>query len=774
MKQKKPTAKPKRPLLTVIRAFKASAIRKIVDFTEDHPCETLGPHLFKRNKSLVINSFLPHAEQAWVELSGADIPLPMRKVHARGFFQTVIKNVTKIIPYQITFKDESGRLFSSDDPYACSTDISDYDLHLLGEGNHFKSYDRLGAQLKTLNGIMGVHFAVWAPNAKTVCIVGNFNRWVVGAHPMTRMGASGIWALFIPGLKEGELYKFAIRSRVDDEVRIKADPYAFRAEMRPQSASVVAELKRYQWKDSSWMNQRHKDNLMEKPLSIYEVHLGSWKRKGPDSLAFLSYRQLAHELVGYVKRMGYTHIELLPIMEHPLDQSWGYQVLSYFAPTSRFGTPDDFMYFVDYCHRHGVGVILDWVPSHFPKDGHGLAFFDGKQIYAYEDWKKGEHQDWSTFIFDYGKNEVTNFLISSALFWLEKYHIDGLRVDAVASMLYLDYSRKEGQWQPNQYGGRENLEAITFLKKFNEIIRLNHPGIMTFAEESTAWPGVSRPTYTGGLGFTMKWNMGWMHDTLDYFSKDPVHRQFHRDKLTFSLLYAFTENFLLPLSHDEVVHGKGSLIGKMPGDEWQKFANLRLFLGLMYAHPGKKLLFMGGDFAQSREWDAQKALDWHLLDYAPHRQVNQFVRDLNQIYQTNKAFYEVDFESAGFEWIDFSDTHSSMISFLRWSKNCEELLLVTCNMTPIPKTQYRLGVPRTGFYEEILNSDAEIYGGTGMGNLGGIPSQPIPWQGRDHSVIINLPPLGINIYRLTRHREAAEGSRGDLKSEIASPLRGSQ
>ncbi len=755
MKKKKPTALrsarkqkiPKHPSLKTLKAFTPSAIRKIIDFVEDRPYETLGPHVFKKNKSVVINSFLPRAGEAWVEQNGTELPIPMKKIHPSGFFQAVVKGVAEPIPYKIGFKDGAGRFFISEDPYACSTDISDYDIHLLGEGNHFKSYDKLGSHLRTINGVWGVHFAVWAPNAKSVCVMGNFNHWFVGAHPMTRIGSSGIWALFIPGLKEGEVYKYAIRSWVDNEVRIKADPYAFRAELRPRSASVVADLSRHKWKDGSWVDQRRQGNPFEQPLSIYEVHLGSWKRKGPDDVAFLNYRELAHELVDYVKRMEYSHIELLPIMEHPFDQSWGYQVLSHFAPTSRFGTPDDFMYFVDHCHQNGIGVILDWVPSHFPKDGHGLAFFDGKQIYAYEDWKKGEHKDWSTFIFDYGKKEVINFLISSALFWLDQYHVDGLRVDGVASMLYLDYSRKEGEWEPNQYGGRENLEAITFLKRFNEVVHLNHPGVLTIAEESTAWAGVSRPTYLGGLGFSMKWNMGWMHDTLDYFSKDPVHRKFHQNTLTFSMLYAFTENFLLPLSHDEVVHGKASLFGKMPGDEWQRFANLRLFLGLMYAHPGKKLLFMGSDFAQSQEWDCQKSLDWHFLDYAPHKQVNHFVRDLNHIYKTNKAFYEVDFDPQGFEWIDFSDVTSSVISFIRWPKNRQEHLLITCNLTPVPRTQYRVGVPKTGFYEEILNSDAQVYGGSGMGNLGGIPVQPIEWHGRPYSVVVNLPPLGINIYR---------------------------
>lgn len=731
---------PIQPLST----FNGSAIHKIVDFVEDHPHDTLGPHLLARAKKLVINTYLPRAEQAWIISDGGTLK-PMKKINPRGFFQIVFPSVSEMKPYQIGYKTHDGHSFLSQDPYAFKSNISAYDIHLMAEGNHFKSYEKLGAHLTTINGVSGVHFAVWAPNAKSVSVIGNFNHWFAGAHPMGRIGSSHVWALFIPGLQEWELYKFAIRSWVDNEVRIKADPYAFRAELRPRSASVVTHL-HYEWKDETWMKRRGETNPLDQPLSIYEVHLGSWKRKGPHA-EFLTYQELAHQLVDYVKHMGYTHIELMPIMDHPFDQSWGYQVLSYFAPTSRFGSPTDFMYFVDYCHQNGIGVLLDWVPSHFPKDGHGLAYFDGRQIYAYEHWKKGEHKDWKTFIFDYGRNEVRNFLISSALFWLDKYHVDGLRVDGVASMLYLDYSRKEGEWEPNQYGGRENLEAITFLKRFNEIVHLNHPGVLTCAEESTAWPAVSRPTYLGGLGFSLKWNMGWMHDTLTYFSKDPVHRQFHQNTLTFSMLYAFTENFLLPLSHDEVVHGKASLFGKMPGDEWQRFANLRLFLGYMYAHPGKKLLFMGGDFAQSQEWDSQKSLDWHFLDYAPHKQVNDFVRDLNRVYKSCRAFYEVDFGYEGFEWIDFSDEAASIVSFLRWSKNYEELLIVTCNMTPVPRTGYQFGVPRAGFYEEILNSDAAIYGGSGVGNLGGVSAQNIPWQGRPHSIVVNLPPLGINIYR---------------------------
>ncbi|OGW86487.1 MAG: 1,4-alpha-glucan branching enzyme [Omnitrophica bacterium RIFCSPLOWO2_01_FULL_45_10b] len=728
--------------------FAAERIEKIIGFCEDKPFDILGAHLIGNEKRVVIHAYFPRAHEAWVRILGDDgLKQPMKKIHPGGFFQAVFEDEESLFPYRLGFKDEAGYSFEAEDPYASMTEITDYDLHLMGEGTHFKSYEKFGAHVRILNGVSGVHFAVWAPNARSVGVVGNFNHWHPGTHPMTKVGHSGVWALFIPGLTEGEMYKFAIKSQADDEIRIKADPYAFQAELRPRTASMVNTLDHYEWQDAKWLKRRSQTDPLTSPISVYEVHLGSWKRLGPGGVAFLNYRDLAHQLVDYVKSMGYTHIELLPIMEHPLDQSWGYEVLGYYAPTSRFGPPEDFMYFVDYCHQNDIGVILDWVPSHFPKDDHGLAYFDGKQIYAYEHWKKGVHKEWDTFVFDYGRNEVRNFLISNALFWIEKYHVDGLRVDAVASMLYLDYSRKEGEWEPNQYGGHENLEAISFLKKFNEVVHLRHPGILTIAEESTAWTGVSRPTHLGGLGFSLKWNMGWMHDTLEYFSKDTVHRQYHQNLLTFSLIYAFSENFMLPLSHDEVVHGKRSLIYKMPGDDWQRFANLRLFLGLMFGHPGKKLLFMGADFAQTGEWDSNQAIDWHLLDYDPHQRIRMFVKDLNTLYRTQKALYEVDFDYHGFEWIDFYDSSSSLISFIRWSKNYDEMLLTTCNMTPVPRMNYQIGVPKAGFYEEVLNSDAKEYGGSGMGNCGGVPSQNTPWQGRPCSISLNFPPLAVNIFR---------------------------
>lgn len=623
--------------------------------------------------------------------------------------------------------------------------ITDFDIYLFGEGNHLKIYEKLGAHLIKFDGTEGVHFAVWAPNAKYVSVVGDFNEWNPSKNPMKLLGSSGIWATFIEGLKEGMLYKYYIHGW-DNSVQLKADPYGFFFEVRPKSASIVYKLKdKYIWNDSKWIEKRKNTNWLNEPISIYEVHLGSWRKK-PDG-SFLNYRELAHELIPYVKWLGFTHVELLPIVEHPLDESWGYQCVGYYAPTSRFGTPQDFMYFVDYAHQNDIGVIVDWVPSHFPKDGHGLIRFDGTCLYEHEDPRKGEHKDWGTLIYNYGRNEVRNFLIANALFWFDVYHIDGLRVDAVASMLYLDYSKKEGEWIPNQYGGKENLEAIDFLRKMNELTHGHYPGTLTIAEESTAWPMVTRPTYIGGLGFTMKWNMGWMHDTLFYFSRDPIFRKYHTNSITFSLLYAFSENFVLPLSHDEVVYGKGSLFQKMPGDKWQKLANLKLLYGYMYGHPGKKLLFMGSEFAQINEWNWQWQIEWHLLDDEAHRGVTNFIRDLNSLYKKEKALYEVDFHWNGFEWIDFSDSEQSIISFIRKSKNNREFLIFIFNLTPVPRFNYRIGVPEEGFYKELLNSDSYIYGGSNLGNNGGVWSQNYPFHGRPHSIELTLPPLAVLILK---------------------------
>ncbi len=609
--------------------------------------------------------------------------------------------------------------------------ITDYDVYLFREGAHCRLYDKLGAH--PLNG--GVYFAVWAPNAVYLSVIGGFNHWDRGKNPMKRReDGSGIWEAFVPEAKAGDLYKYFIVSKTGYEAE-KTDPFGFFFEVPPKTASIVWDMD-YTWNDRGWIEKRHTENSLSSPWLIYEVHLGSWKKRGWESL---SYRELAYELVDYVKHMGFTHVEFLPIMEHPFYGSWGYQTTGYFAPTSRYGKPQDFMYLVDRLHQEGIGVVLDWVPSHFPTDGHALVYFDGTHLYEYEDHRKRHHPDWNSYIFDYSKPEVRSFLLSSAHFWFEKYHIDAVRVDAVASMLYLDYSRKDGQWTPNVYGGRENLEAIDFIRKLNECIYRDFPHVQTIAEESTAWPMVTRPTYLGGLGFGMKWNMGWMHDTLYYFSKDPIHRKYHHDSLTFSMWYAFSENFLLPLSHDEVVHGKGSLISKMPKDWWQKFANLRLLFTYMYAHPGKKLLFMGGEFGQWEEWNHDRGLDWFLLDWDTHRGVQNLVRDLNGMVKENPALYEIDFSWEGFEWIDFSDYEQSVISFLRKSR--DNLILCVFNFTPVPRENYRIGVPKKGFWKRIINSDAKVYGGSGFGDAEGVYAEDFPFHGRPYSVLLTLPPL---------------------------------
>lgn len=624
--------------------------------------------------------------------------------------------------------------------------FSDYDIHLFREGNHYTLYDKFGSRVLEVNGRTGVYFAVWAPNAKEVAVMGNFNDWSTTAHPLgVRWDGSGIWEGFIPGLTNGELYKYHIVSHHNNYKADKGDPYAFCWEISPNTASRVWEID-YTWQDKKWMSQRKERNNLHAPISIYEVHLGSWRRV-PESNGFLNYRDMAHYLVDYVKDMGFTHVELLPIMEHPFYGSWGYQCVGYFAPTSRFGTPQDFMYLVDYLHQHDIGVILDWVPSHFPSDIHGPIYFDGTHLYEHADPRKGFHPDWKSYIFNFGRHEVRNFLISNALFWLEKYHIDGLRVDAVASMLYLDYSRDEGEWIPNEYGGRENIEAIQFLRRFNEVIYERYPDVQTIAEESTSWPMVSRPNYLGGLGFGMKWNMGWMHDTLEYFEKDPIYRIYHHNQLTFSIMYAFSENFVLSLSHDEVVHGKDSLISKMPGDVWQKFANLRLLFAVMFTHPGKKLLFMGSELAQWSEWNHDQSLDWHLAGYTQHQGIQQLVRQLNHLYRTEAPLHELDCEYTGFEWIDCNDCEKSVISFLRKGQTSKSLIVVACNFTPIPRFNYKIGVPQSGEWQEILNTDASEYGGSGHGNLGAVKTRPVTTHGRFNSISVTLPPLGAVIFK---------------------------
>ena len=625
--------------------------------------------------------------------------------------------------------------------------LTDHDIYLFKEGNHFKLYDKLGSRLMTVDGKQGTLFAVWAPNAEWVSVVGDFNDWDKKSHPLSvRWDGSGIWEGFIPSIGHGTVYKYYIVSRYNNYKVEKSDPFAFHCETPPKTASIVWEMS-HKWDDSEWMKKRCLSNALNAPISIYEIHLGSWRRVPEEGNRYLTYREIAHYLADYVKEMAFTHVEFLPVMEHPFYGSWGYQTTGHFAPTSRYGTPQDFMYLVDYLHQNGIGVILDWVPSHFPDDVHGLVYFDGTHLYEHADPQKGYHPDWKSYIYNYGRNEVRNFLISSALFWLEKYHIDGFRVDAVASMLYLDYGRKEGEWIPNKYGGKENIEAIDFLKRFNEMVYTNYPDVQTIAEESTAWPMVSRPSYVGGLGFGMKWNMGWMHDTLDYFSTDPVFRKYHHNQLTFSIWYAFSENFVLPLSHDEVVHGKGALFGKMSGDEWQKYANLRLLYGYMYGHPGKKLLFMGVEFAQWKEWNHDESLEWHVLQDPFHQGVQRWVRDLNHLYKAEPALYELDFSIEGFEWIDFHNWEQSIISFMRKGRSSDEPVLVICNLTPVPRYNYRVGVPQGGFWKEVLNSDAKIYSGSGHGNSGGLETSPVPAHGKYHSLSITLPPLGILFFK---------------------------
>jgi 1,4-alpha-glucan branching enzyme len=624
------------------------------------------------------------------------------------------------------------------------------DLFLFNEGTHYRLYNKLGAHPLTADGTSGTYFAVWAPNATQVSVMGEFNHWDKASHTLRPRGESGIWEGFIPGVGQGTTYKYHIISHYQGYQVDKSDPLAFCNEVPPRTASIVSDLS-YSWGDQQWMATRQPRNALTAPIAIYEVHLGSWMRVPEEGHRHLTYRELAPKLAEHVTSLGFTHVEFLPVMEHPFYGSWGYQTTGYFAPTSRYGTPQDLMYLIDHLHQRGIGVILDWVPSHFPTDEHGLGFFDGTHLYEHADMRQGLHPDWNSFIFNYGRNEVQSFLMSSAVFWLEKYHIDGLRVDAVASMLYLDYSRKAGEWIPNPYGGRENLAAIAFLRHFNENIYKEFPAVQTFAEESTAWPMVSRPNYVGGLGFGMKWDMGWMHDTLSYMAKDPIHRTYHHNLLTFRMLYAFMENFVLPLSHDEVVHGKGSLLGKMPGDDWQKFANLRLLFGYMYTQPGKKLLFMGSEFGQWREWHHDESLDWHLCQYATHAGVRRWVEDLNRLYCSEPALYELDTQPSGFEWIDCNDAPASIVSCLRKGGSTEDLIFIVCNFTPIPRLNYRVGAPRGGFWREMRNSDAQEYGGAGYGNMGGVEAAPIPGHGRSYSLNLTLPPLSVVFFKHEAH-----------------------
>jgi 1,4-alpha-glucan branching enzyme len=712
--------------------------------THWNPRSILGPHRSTIDGApcLVIRAWFPYAAQ--VDVIRAPNPLlRMTRLHESGLFEAIVPEDTAVPSYRLRVTQHDGAIVDRHDPYAFPPLLTDFELHLFAEGTFYKAYDSLGAHVRTIEQVTGVHFVVWAPNAARVSVVGDFNRWDGRCHPMTNRGASGLWELFLPDLPEHTLYKYEIRARDSETLLVKADPYAQAGELRPRTASIVRDLSRYTWNDRDWMTARAEWNPLAAPLSIYEVHMGSWMRVPEEGDRWLTYRELAQKLIPYAIDLGYTHLELMPVTEHPFDGSWGYQATGYFAATSRYGQPEDFMAFVDAAHQAGLGIIMDWAPAHFPDDPHGLATFDGTHLYDHADPRLGYHPEWHSRIFNYDRAEVRNFLLNSALFWLDKYHIDGLRVDAVASMLYLDYGRKADEWVPNEFGGHENLGAVTFLKELNVLVHRDFLGAITIAEESTSWPGVSRPTYTGGLGFTFKWNMGWMHDMLDYFSYDPIHRRFHQDRITFGLLYAFTENFVLALSHDEVVHGKRTLLDKMPGDVWQRFANLRLLYGYQFSHPGKKMLFMGGEFGQWREWNHDTSLDWHLCDLEPHRGLQRLIRDLNHLYRTEPALYEADFDWSGFQWIDFNDTDNSVIVYLRHAPAADSSIVCLCNLTPVPRHGYRIGVPKAGLYRELINTDASCYGGSNAGNFGGIQSDNSPCHALPHSLTLTLPPLSV-------------------------------
>lgn len=750
-------------------------IDRIVWNQHHDPFEVLGPHRLEEDgkTSWIVRAYLPNAEAVWVVLPEARMEHLMESVHHPHFFQCQIE-VAELANYQLKIK-EGDRERVIYDPYAFRSPLlTDFDLHLFAEGNHHRIYEKLGAHIAEIDGVKGVYFAVWAPNARNVSLLGDFNHWDGRKHQM-RKGHTGIWDLFIPGIGAGEAYKYEIKNYAG-HIYEKSDPYGFQQEVRPKTASIVTELDNYTWNDREWMDKRRHTDTLAEPISVYEVHLGSWLNAAADepaklpngetepvvivselrpSARFLTYRELAAKLIPYVKELGFTHVELLPIAEHPFDGSWGYQVTGYYACTSRFGTPEDFMYFVDQCHANGIGVIVDWVPGHFPKDGHGLAFFDGSHLYEHADPRKGEHKEWGTLVFNYNRNEVRNFLVANALFWFDKYHIDGIRVDAVASMLYLDYCRKAGEWVANQYGGRENIEAADFLRQTNHVIFSYFPGVLSIAEESTDWPMVSWPTYVGGLGFNLKWNMGWMHDMLDYFHMDPWFRQFHQNNVTFSMWYHHSENYMLALSHDEIVHGKSNMIGKMPGDEWQKFANVRALFAYMFAHPGKKTLFMSMEFGQWSEWNVWADLEWHLLQYEPHHKLKGFISALNQLYRSEPALYSRDFGQEGFQWIDCSDNRHSVVSFIRRGKDPSQFVVAVCNFTPQPHSHYRVGVPEMGFYTELFNSDSREYGGSNMGNLGGKWTDEWSFHNLPYSLDLCLPPLSVLIFKLDRQKTAA-------------------
>lgn len=728
-------------------------LSRIIEARHHDPFAVLGRH--PEGDNVVIRAHIPYSRK--VTIAAGEHRL--ERIEGTDIFEWRGPADQVRHYYRFIWTDEANREHIAHDPYCFPPQLSDYDLHLFGEGKHWHAYSFLGAHPHEAEGIAGILFAVWAPNAERVSVVGDFNHWDGRRHPMRVRGGSGVWELFIPDLGPGGLYKFEIRNRQTGDIFIKTDPYGRYFELRPKTASIIMADTQYEWGDHEWLDHRRSRDWLHAPMSIYEVHLGSWQR-GADG-EFLNYREIAHRLVDYARHTGFSHIQLMPLAEHPFDGSWGYQVTGNFAPTSRFGSPDDFRYFVDHCHRNGIGVLLDWVPAHFPKDAHGLARFDGEALYEHADPRKGEHLDWSTLIYNYGRHEVCSYLISSANCWVEEFHLDGLRVDAVASMLYLDYSREEGQWIPNKYGGRENLEALDFLRQLNSMIHGEHPGVLMVAEESTSWPQVTNPTYLGGLGFSMKWNMGWMNDTLQYISENPVHRKYHHDKLTFSMLYAFTENFVLPFSHDEVVHGKQSMLNKMPGDEWQRFANLRLLYSYMFTHPGKKLLFMGTEFGQGVEWNCANVLDWYVLQYPFHQGVKKLIQDLNNLYHHTPALYRYDFNWKGFEWIDCHDAEQSILSFLRKSE--DDSLVILVNFTPVPRHGYRIGVPVPGYYREIFNSDSDYYGGSNLGNgPDPIKAEKREWMGRPYSLPVTVPPLACVVFH-------PEGGADDDDQEEGSP-----
>jgi 1,4-alpha-glucan branching enzyme len=727
--------------------------RQLIEARHPDPFSVLGRH--SDGKRVLVRALLPHAET----VSLAEAGQAMRRVEGTDVFEWEGEESQVPERYRFIWRDDEHREHIAHDPYCYPPQLGDLDLHLFGEGKHRHAYRMLGARVHEVEGTAGVLFAVWAPSASRVSVVGDFNRWDGRSHPM-RVHGNGVWELFVPDVPPGIVYKYEIRAGNGD-VFLKSDPFGRRFEIRPATASIVEPESNFAWNDADWLKNRRDADWLHAPMSIYEVHLGSWQR-GPEG-EMLNYRELARRLVEHAKDMGFTHLELLPVTEHPYDKSWGYQTTGYYAPTSRFGSPDDFRWFVNHCHENEIGVILDWVPAHFPKDAHGLARFDGTALFEHEDPRLGEHKDWSTLIYNYGRYEVKNFLVSSAIFWLEEFHIDGLRVDAVASMLYLDYSREEDEWIPNRFGGRENLEAIDFMRELNEVTHAQVPGALIMAEESTSWPQVTKPTYLGGLGFDLKWNMGWMNDTLRYIEHEPIHRQYHQDMLTFSMLYAFTENFLLPFSHDEVVHGKRSILNKMPGDEWQRFANLRLVYTYMFTHPGKKLLFMGTEIGQGTEWDSSGVLDWYVLDYPFHQGVRRLVRDLNGLYRGQSALHRRDFEWEGFEWIDCHDAQNSVLVYLRRSE--ADFVVTALNFTPVPREGYRIGVPEAGVYREILNSDATDYNGSGTGNgERTLVSEERPWMGRPHSLEITLPPLAAIVLKRRTAPAAETAGPGETQS----------